>query len=641
LTVVVTESLLLPGSGFGSPVVLVALAVLVQVPTAAAVTLIVADLLANCARPFPRLQVTVVTPLTVVVVQGPGLADAETNVTPVGSVSVTVIPLAVLGPALYTVIVYCKVAPTNTEPVGDTDLLTVRSAPGLTVVDAVEVRSAESGSAVGLDTTAVFAIDGTAEAVGFTVMVIVTLCPLVIVPRVHDTVAVPLQVPSVVVVDTHVTVVGSVSVTITLAAELGPAFVTVSVYVRFCPASTEPAEAVLVIERSAEGLTVVDAVEVRSAESGSAVGLDTIAVFAIDGTAEAVGVTVMVIVTLCPLVIVPRVHDTVAVPLQVPADGGVTVVDTHVTVVGSVSVTPTLDAELGPLFVTTMVYVRFCPTSTEPAEAVLAIERSAEGLTVVDAVEVRSAESGSAVGLDTVAVLFRVPVAVGVTVSVIVTVPPLTNVPMVHVTVGVANEHVPDDAPAHVADPYVRPLGRLSVTTTPLAVLGPAFDTMIEYAKDCPTSTGLGPVFVIERSAEGLTVVVVVAVLLVEPGKSGTALDTIAVLLSVPSASGSGVTTIVTVALAPLVSVPRLHSTVPPLKVHGSPWLEVADPNVTVGGSWSDTITFVAVLGPAFDTASVYVRFWPTSTGSGASLLVIDRSAPDAEDSSMLLMGTS
>jgi hypothetical protein len=96
---------------------------------------------------------------------------------------------------------------------------------------------------------------------------------------------------------------------------------------------------------------------------------------------------------------------------------------------------------------------------------------------IVDAVLLPGA--GSATGLDTVAVLLSVPVASGVTVIVIVTESVLAKVPMVHVTVGVAKEHVPDDAPVHVADPYVTATGSVSVTVTPVAVLGPLFVTVM------------------------------------------------------------------------------------------------------------------------------------------------------------------
>src|SRR5438128_116053 len=55
----------------------------------------------------PTLHVTLLVPL-----QLPWDADAETKLTPIGSVSVTTTPVAVFGPLLVTVIVYVIVAPT-------------------------------------------------------------------------------------------------------------------------------------------------------------------------------------------------------------------------------------------------------------------------------------------------------------------------------------------------------------------------------------------------------------------------------------------------------------------------------------------------------------------------------------------------
>src|SRR3990172_6475466 len=107
-----------------------------------------------------------------------------------------------------------------------------RLAPGFTVVvTGGVVLLPVFGSCVGLDTVAVLVSEPTvaAAAVGFTTIVIVALCPFVMVPSVHVTVAVPLHVPSVVVVDTHVAFTGNVSVTSTFVAVLGPAFPTVRV----------------------------------------------------------------------------------------------------------------------------------------------------------------------------------------------------------------------------------------------------------------------------------------------------------------------------------------------------------------------------------------------------------------------------
>jgi hypothetical protein len=497
---------------FGSDVVADTVAVLLHVPGAAAVTLIVADLLAYCPRLLPRSQLTVVIPLTVVVVQGPGLADAETNATPAGSVSVTVIPSALFGPALYTLIVYCRLAPTNTEPVGDTNLVVDRSAEVevTVVVTGGVVWSPGTGSPVGLDTVAVFVIDGTAKAVGVTVILIVTLCPLVIVPRLHETVALPLQVPAeggVTVVDTHVTFAGRVSVTPTLDAELGPLFVTTMVYVRLFPTTTEPAEADLVIERSAPGFTEVVVVELSLLGTGSPTPLDTIAVFVIDGTAKAVGFTVMAIVTFCPFVMVPRVQVTVALPLQVPAEGGVTVVEIHVTFAGSVSVTDTPVAALGPLFTTASVYVRFCPANTGLGEADFVIETSAEAVTVVVVVELLLLGTGSPTPLDTVAVFVidGTAKAVGVTVILIVTFCPFVMVPRLHETVVVPLQ-VPAEGGVTVVDTHVTFVGSGSVIVTEGAAFGPPFATVMVYTRFCPTGTGSGAaVLMIERLAAALT----------------------------------------------------------------------------------------------------------------------------------------
>jgi hypothetical protein len=68
-------------------------------------------------------------------------------------------------------------------------------------------------------------------------------------------------------------------------------------------------------------------------------------------------------------------------------------------------------------------------------------------------------------------------------------------------------------------------------------------------------------VFVIDRSAEAITVVLTVAVLLAVLGSLSVA-NTLAVLVIVPPSVGA-VTTIVTVALPALAIVPRVQVTVP------------------------------------------------------------------------------
>src|SRR5439155_1627686 len=78
-----------------------------------------------------------------------------------------------------------------------------------------------------------------------------------------------------------VTPAGSVSVTVTLLAVEGPALLTLSVYVSVPPARTGSGESLLVIERSAEAVTVVGSVAVLLDELGSEVDALTVAVLEI------------------------------------------------------------------------------------------------------------------------------------------------------------------------------------------------------------------------------------------------------------------------------------------------------------------------------------------------------------------------
>ena len=84
--------------GFGSDSLPLTVAVLVTVPTEVGVTVIVIEALAPEASE-PALQVTVPEAL----VQVPWEELAETNVTPAGRLSVTVTPVAGLGPLLVAV----------------------------------------------------------------------------------------------------------------------------------------------------------------------------------------------------------------------------------------------------------------------------------------------------------------------------------------------------------------------------------------------------------------------------------------------------------------------------------------------------------------------------------------------------------
>jgi len=107
---------------------------------------------------------------------------------------------------------------------------------------------------------------------------------------------------------------------------------------------------------------------------------------------------------------------------------------------------------------------------------------------------------------------------------------------------------------------------------------------------------------VTDRSAEAVTVVLAVALLLPAFGSFSVAV-TLAVLVSVPLETGA-VTTMVTVALDPLAIDPRLQVTVPALWVQ-VPWVGVADTKITPAGNVSVRVTPVAALGPALLTLTV------------------------------------
>src|SRR3989338_4733053 len=123
------------------------------------------------------------------------------------------------------------------------------------------------------------------------------------------------------------------------------------------------------------------------------------------------------------------------------------------------------------------------------------------GFTVVLAEALLLPDAGSGSPPAMLAVFVIVPVTVGVTTIVIVTDAAFARPPMLHVTVPLAWLHVPVDAPVHAALPNVTPAGSVSVTTTPVALLGPLFVAVTAYARELPTKTGSGEAaFVTDRS---------------------------------------------------------------------------------------------------------------------------------------------
>src|SRR5450631_2252401 len=158
--------------------------------------------------------------------------------------------------------------------------------------------------------------------------------------------------------------------------------------------------------RSAEAVTVVLAVEVLLAGVGSAVVELTLAVLD-NVVAWAGAVTVTVIVgAVAPVASVGRVQVTETLPVLVQVQP-VPVAETKVTPAGRVSVTDRLAASEGPLLLTTSEYAMALPATTFTGP-VLTMARSADAVTVVVAVEVLLAGTGSAVAAEMVAVLVRV-----------------------------------------------------------------------------------------------------------------------------------------------------------------------------------------------------------------------------------------
>jgi len=213
----------------------------------------------------------------------------------------------------------------------------------LTIVDVVAVLLPGTGSVVVLETDAVLAIVPGWD--GVTVIVTVAVAPAATAPRLQVTVATPEQVPTLVDDDPKLTPAGSVSVTVTVPAALGPLLLTVRVYVSGLPASAGLGEPVFVIDRSADVPTVVEVEAVLLPPLGSDVVDDNEAVF--ETVPAVVGATAIVTVADPPLAIVPRLQETVAAPAHVPC---VDDVETNVTPEGSGSLTATSAAGLGPAF---------------------------------------------------------------------------------------------------------------------------------------------------------------------------------------------------------------------------------------------------------------------------------------------------
>jgi hypothetical protein len=204
--------------------VAVTLALLVMTPPDVGAVTVMVTVADPALAIAPRLQVTV----PALWLQVPWVAVADTNVTPLGRVSVRVTPVAPLGPALLTLTVYVSVPATITGS-GLSALVTETSAEAVTVVVALALLFALLGSAWVAVTVALLVMTPP-ETGAVTAIVTVALDPLARPPRLHVTVpALWLQVPWVAVADTNVTPLGRVSVRVTPVAPLGPALLTLTV----------------------------------------------------------------------------------------------------------------------------------------------------------------------------------------------------------------------------------------------------------------------------------------------------------------------------------------------------------------------------------------------------------------------------
>ena len=231
----------------------------------------------------------------------------------------------------------------------------------------------------------------------------------------------------------------------------------------------------------------------------------------------------------------------------------------------------------------------------------MVIARSADAVTVVVATDVLLPGTGSAVVDATDAVLDSAAAWAGaVTTTVIVGADaPLTRAARVQVT-----ETFPvfeQAQPAPVAETNVTPAGKVSETVSEAASEGPLLSTSSEYETAAPATTVAGPVLVILRSADAVTVVPATEVLLPGVG-SAVVEDTEAVLDSAAAWLGAVTTTVIAGAVAPVTSAARVQLTdTLPVFVHVQP-VPAAETNVTPAGMESVTVTEAPSEGPLLTT---------------------------------------
>ena len=233
----------------------------------------------------------------------------------------------------------------------------------------------------------------------------------------------------------------------------------------------------------------------------------------------------------------------------------------------------------------------------------LVTDRSADAFTVVFAVSVLFAGTGSAVVEAMLTALDRAVAWFGaVTTTVNVVDEPAAQVARVHVAEVLPlllHDQPPFDG---VTDPNTTPAGRVSTTETFAASEGPAFAAFTVYVTVPPAVTVAGPDLVTDKSADAITVVLAVSVLLPGVG-SGVVDETVAELVSEAAWFGA-VTTTVNVVDEPAAHVARVHvAEVLPLLPHNQPPFDGdTDTNETPAGRVSTIETLSALDGPRLST---------------------------------------
>jgi hypothetical protein len=183
-----------------------------------------------------------------------------------------------------------------------------------------------------------------------------------------------------------------------------------------------------------------------------------------------------------------------------------------------------------------------------------------------------------------------VPLAGALTVTVTLLTWPLAKVPKLQLTTPLVLIPLP------LADTKVTVTGRVSVTTTLLALDGPKFVTDIVYTRLLVAGTLAAPVLPRPTSAAAVTVVMTGAVTLFVLFGSTVGELALAVFVSVPLAGA--VTVTVRLLTWPPAKVPNVQLTTP--LVFTPP--PVALTNVTPNGNVSVTTTPLALDGPKFVT---------------------------------------